>query len=436
MADEGAHLVDHVLPKVPYRQWVLTLPYALRYRLAWDQSLRDAVLRIFTSEVERFYVRSAEAAGVVGAKAGGISVLHRFDSALKSDVHWHLLFADGCWAPSTVRPHGQPGPLAFHPAQPLQDRDVPAVLTAIQRRVCNILKRRGLLQDDPEQGEVADAFAADQPAMAAVLKASLFDKSVVEAGTPPKRERGPRPEGVRSRGRNCAELDQFTVHANSRIAPLARDALEKMIRYLCRPALAAGRVELLENDTVVRLKLKSAWRDGTTHIRIAAPDFVLRLVALIPLPRRVTLRYHGVFAPASSWRRQIVLHTARPRVKVLAASPTEPDCDHPHPHPEPTAAATAPMPSRLPYAEIFRRVFKFDVLDCECGGKRHIIATIPQGAIAQRILAHLRLPLTATGYLPIRAPPWDDFEWAYAAGNDDAVDEVPADDVPFFDAAA
>ena len=343
---------------MPYRQWVLTLPYALRYRLAWVEALRDAVLRIFTSEVERFYVRGAEAAGVVGAKAGGVSVLHRFDSALKSDVHWHLLFADGGWAPSTVRPHGQPGPLAFHPAQPLPDRDVPAVLTAIQRRVCNVLKRRGLLQDDPEQGEVPDAFAADQPAMAAVLKASLFDKSVLEAGTPPKRERGPRPEGVRPRGRNCAELDQFTVHANSRIAPLARDALEKMIRYLCRPALAAGRVELLENDTVVRLKQKSAWRDGTTHIRIAAPDFVLRLVALIPLPRRVTLHYHGVFAPASSWRRQIVLHTARPWVKVLAASPTEPDCDHPHPHPhpEPTGPATAPMPSRLPYAKIFRRV--------------------------------------------------------------------------------
>ena len=109
MADEGAHLVDHVLPKAPYRQWVLTLPYALRYRLAWDQSLRDAVLRIFTSEVDRFYVRGAEADGVTGAKAGGISVLHRFDSALKSDVHWHLLFADGTWAPATIRPHGRIG---------------------------------------------------------------------------------------------------------------------------------------------------------------------------------------------------------------------------------------------------------------------------------------------------------------------------------------
>ena len=34
MADTAAHLVEHVLPEVPVRQWVLTLPYPLRYRCA------------------------------------------------------------------------------------------------------------------------------------------------------------------------------------------------------------------------------------------------------------------------------------------------------------------------------------------------------------------------------------------------------------------
>ena len=32
MADTAAHLVDRVLPEVSIRQWVLTLPYPLRYR--------------------------------------------------------------------------------------------------------------------------------------------------------------------------------------------------------------------------------------------------------------------------------------------------------------------------------------------------------------------------------------------------------------------
>jgi hypothetical protein len=39
MADTAAHLVDRVFPEVPVRQWVLSLPFALRYRLAYDSSL-------------------------------------------------------------------------------------------------------------------------------------------------------------------------------------------------------------------------------------------------------------------------------------------------------------------------------------------------------------------------------------------------------------
>jgi len=39
MADTAAHLVDRVLPEVPVRQWVLSLPFALRYRLAYDAPL-------------------------------------------------------------------------------------------------------------------------------------------------------------------------------------------------------------------------------------------------------------------------------------------------------------------------------------------------------------------------------------------------------------
>ncbi len=47
MADTAAHPVDRVLPQVPVRQWVLSLPFALRYRLAYDAPLTSAVLGIF-----------------------------------------------------------------------------------------------------------------------------------------------------------------------------------------------------------------------------------------------------------------------------------------------------------------------------------------------------------------------------------------------------
>jgi hypothetical protein len=51
MADTAAHLVDRVLPEVPVRQYVLSLPFALRYRLAFDQELCTEVLRIFIHAV-------------------------------------------------------------------------------------------------------------------------------------------------------------------------------------------------------------------------------------------------------------------------------------------------------------------------------------------------------------------------------------------------
>jgi hypothetical protein len=34
MADLAAHLVDRVIPDVPVRQWVLSFPFELRFRLA------------------------------------------------------------------------------------------------------------------------------------------------------------------------------------------------------------------------------------------------------------------------------------------------------------------------------------------------------------------------------------------------------------------
>ncbi len=72
-----------------------------------------------------------------------------------------------------------------------------------------------------------------------------------------------------------------------------------------------------------------------------------------------------------------------------------------------------------------RRTFKLDVLKCACGGRREVIALIPSGEIATKILAHLRMPLTAESFLPIRALPWgEDFGWV--AANDEI-------DQPFFE---
>ena len=60
MADTAAHLVDRVFPERPTRQWVLTLPIPLRYRVAYDRNLCSEVLGVFIRTVLRSLHRRAK----------------------------------------------------------------------------------------------------------------------------------------------------------------------------------------------------------------------------------------------------------------------------------------------------------------------------------------------------------------------------------------
>ena len=50
MSELAAQLIDHVIPDVPVRQWVLSLPWTVRYQLAFDAALCSAVLAVFMRE--------------------------------------------------------------------------------------------------------------------------------------------------------------------------------------------------------------------------------------------------------------------------------------------------------------------------------------------------------------------------------------------------
>src|SRR6266851_4498027 len=63
MTECAARLVDEVLPRVPVRQWVLSLPYRLRYLLAWDHALARAVLGVFARMLPGFQCRRARQYG-------------------------------------------------------------------------------------------------------------------------------------------------------------------------------------------------------------------------------------------------------------------------------------------------------------------------------------------------------------------------------------
>ena len=75
-----------------------------------------------------------------------------------------------------------------------------------------------------------------------------------------------------------------------------KDRLEKLIRYMSRPPFSDYSLHITESGNV-RIKLKSAWRDGTTHIEVTPLEFIEKLAALIPLPRMCRVTLFGVETP-------------------------------------------------------------------------------------------------------------------------------------------
>src|SRR5437867_8991338 len=78
MTEGAARLVDGVLPRVPVRQWVLSLPYRLRYLLAWDHGLARAVLAVSVRVLLGFQRDRARRYGIRDGRSGSVTVIPRF----------------------------------------------------------------------------------------------------------------------------------------------------------------------------------------------------------------------------------------------------------------------------------------------------------------------------------------------------------------------
>jgi Transposase zinc-binding domain/Putative transposase len=109
MTERAAHLVDAVLPWVPVRQWVLTVPYRLRYQMAWNHGLSRAVLRVYTRTLREVYRRGAHARGIAGGQTGMVTALQRAGSALNANLHFHTLVLDGVFTEALEGAHVSSG---------------------------------------------------------------------------------------------------------------------------------------------------------------------------------------------------------------------------------------------------------------------------------------------------------------------------------------
>lgn len=299
MNEVSNHLDLRVFPIVPVRQWVISFPFSVRYALAYNPTLVTRVLAIYTRVVSNWYVKAARKKGIVG-KTGSITFIQRFGSQLQLNVHMHALFIDGVYIEKD-------GFAQFFPVLPPEDDEIVTLVERICSRVKRFLEKKGCELNDFSD----DPFAHEQPVLAQILGASVQSRIGIGDRKGERVRKVGQREELLGRGRGfrtgdrCALCDGFSLHANTQVLASERKALQKLIRYTARPAIALERMSEQEDGKIL-YKLKSSYSDGTTHVLYDPIELVEKVVALIPPPRANLLRYNGVFASNSKIRRQVV----------------------------------------------------------------------------------------------------------------------------------
>jgi len=419
MAQTAAHLVDHVIPPVPVRQWVISVPKRLRGMLADRPAAVAALTKIFLAEIERALLaaagvtRDAATPAATRPRLGGVSFLHRFGSALNHHVHLHACVTDGVFVPPAAEA-GSDAPPAFLPARPINQADLAALTERVRRRVIRWFRRMGLLDA---------AAAADMLAW---------------------------------------ENSGFSVDASVRITLLDRDvpsyfrSLEHLLRYCARPPFALERLSVIRaaDGRIVRIryvlprhkaansvgpgrKRKSTQPGANGVVELSPFEFLDRLADLVPQPRKHRHRYHGVFAPNHKLRKAVTAlaigNIGKPRGPVAgghapSGQPAEGCCCDTHQKPR------SHDTSRIAWAKLMARLGEEFPLQCPaCGGDIRLISFITEPGPIRKILTHLGEPLEPPPIAPARGPPTDWGELVQAHDDGEAVqvspDELPAIDI-------
>ena len=270
------------------------------------------------------------------------------------------------------------------------DEEIAALVRSLHHKVIRRLMGIGVIRDDVSDDEL---FALEEPMLARCTSASMLDRVAIgeregELVWRVRIEGIDKPPKFKRVSRLCAMYEGFSIHARTTVRANARDQLERLIRYVARPAVCLERLDLLPNG-LVRMRLRSAWSDGTVAKIFEAKDAMAKLGMLIPAPNTNLIRYVGVFSAHHRWRSAVV---------PIAPKGT------------PTCQNTKPLSSSKhgearSWAELMRRAFELDVLACDCGGRRKLIAMIEDVHVARKILKHLKLPAEPPIFRPPRPPP-------------------------------
>lgn len=341
MRDRSAFFRKCVLGDTPVRHWVESFPPPLRYQLAYDPSLTTDVLGVHIEEIFRFLKWKAKRAlglsSVHQAHPGAITVIQRASANLNLNLHFHSLVTDGAWYRRSPD-----GPLLFHELPAPTDEEIADVAWRTCLRTRDILVRRGVWRDIPDQPPgTIQGFLSLGPERTHRMVRFCAEASPSERDEPQERH-GAYP---------------FDLWARERVATGNSKELDKLTQYILSPPFTDEQLRRAADGRLV-LELKRSRRDGTREVVLTPEQFLDKLVNLTPRPRANLIRFHGVYGAHSALRDEVVPKPQKP------ASPPTPD------DPDPESAE-----DHLAWGHLLRRVHAVDVMRCpQCSGRLLLLA--------------------------------------------------------------
>lgn len=413
MVETAAHLCDHVFPRQPVRQWVLSVPKRLRYFMQRDGAVLAMVLRIFVRVIAQ--TLQTHCAGVSHSDQsalhiGAVAFIHRFGSSLNEHVHFHVCVVDGVFeevdaeAANCVGVKAVAPGVFFHPASDIDADTVAQVQATLRRRILRAFVGRGLLESFEAKEMLGYAHSG------------------------------------------------FSVNADVCIEAQDRAGLERLLRYCARPPFSMERLRKVGSALVYRCgkqhsepRSDSIRGNKADELHLTPLELIDRIAALVPPPRTHRHRYFGVLAPNSPLRAAVTaMATMQAPVIAVQAKPdahADATGNKAHSPAQPGhAGATAPEPLAQPkraahylWAALLARIYEVFPLVCPvCGGQMRIIAFIIHRADIRQILDHIGLDAQPPHITPARGPPlWDDCDVQVGEGSqveqhwDDAAQPEP-----------
>ena len=230
MAETAAHLIDHVIPHVPIRQWVMSFSIPLRHLFATHPHLLSPVLQVINRAISTFLIKQV---GLTHAQAqtGAVTLIQRFGSAANLNFHLHCLMLDGVYRPTDRQP-------VFRAVSAPTTWQLQTLLTPIIKRVMKVLTRKGALNEEAAgipylADSDRDAALAPLHAAACTYRIALGPRAGRKVLTWKDPALASASQDAPDSPPGCVRGQGFSLHADVACGPHQRHTLER----LCRTSL-------------------------------------------------------------------------------------------------------------------------------------------------------------------------------------------------------